>query len=193
MREYDGYRLRLERDADRVRLITKGGYGWTKRYPRIVESGLKNRHKHFVIDGEAIVRGVDGYSDFNALLIPAAINEAIRLETPLHGFTRVVTRDTAYDDQVVPSGSRVLLLYASANRDQRKWHQPERFVTRDNRSHLGFGFGAHVCVRMHLARLEITALMKAFSRRVSRFELGEPKRAINNVLRGFERLPVTVH
>jgi hypothetical protein len=67
MREYDSYRLRLERNADRVRLITKGGYDWTKRYPRIVESALKNRHKHFVIDGEAIVRGVDGYSDFNAL------------------------------------------------------------------------------------------------------------------------------
>jgi bifunctional non-homologous end joining protein LigD len=50
-----------------VRLITKGGYDWTKRYPLIVEAALKNRQKHFVIDGEAIVRGVDGYSDFNAL------------------------------------------------------------------------------------------------------------------------------
>jgi ATP-dependent DNA ligase len=65
--KYDGYRLRLERDGDRVRLITKGGYDWTKRYPRIVEAARKNRHSHFVIDGEAIVRGVDGYSDFNAL------------------------------------------------------------------------------------------------------------------------------
>jgi cytochrome P450 len=46
---------------------------------------------------------------------------------------------------------------------------------------------------MHLARLEITALIKEFARRVSRFELGEPTRAINNVLRGFERLPLTVH
>jgi ATP dependent DNA ligase domain len=65
--KYDGYRLRLERAADRVRLITKRGYDWTERYPRIVEAALKNRQKHFVIDGEAIVRGVDGYSDFNAL------------------------------------------------------------------------------------------------------------------------------
>ena len=65
--KYDGYRVRLERDGDRVRLISKGGYDWTKRYPRIVEAGLKNRQKHFVIDGEAIIRGVDGYSDFNAL------------------------------------------------------------------------------------------------------------------------------
>jgi ATP-dependent DNA ligase len=65
--KYDGYRLRLEREAGRIRLITKGGYDWTKRFPRIVEAARRNRQPRFVIDGEAIVRGVDGYSDFNAL------------------------------------------------------------------------------------------------------------------------------
>ena len=65
--KYDGYRLRLERDGDRVRLITRGGYNWTDRYPWIVESALKNRHRQFVIDGEAVVLGVDGVADFDAL------------------------------------------------------------------------------------------------------------------------------
>jgi ATP-dependent DNA ligase len=65
--KYDGYRLRLERDGDRVRLITRGGYNWTDRYPWIVESALKNRIRQFVIDGEAVVLGVDGVSDFEAL------------------------------------------------------------------------------------------------------------------------------
>jgi bifunctional non-homologous end joining protein LigD len=65
--KYDGYRLRLERDGDRVRLVTRGGYNWTDRYPWIVESALKNRIKQFVIDGEAVVLGVDGVSDFEAL------------------------------------------------------------------------------------------------------------------------------
>jgi len=65
--KYDGYRLFVVREDSRVRLLTKGGYDWTKRYPRIVEAALKNRQKHFVLDGEAIIRGVDGYSDFNAL------------------------------------------------------------------------------------------------------------------------------
>ena len=65
--KYDGFRLRVERDGDRVRLITKGGYDWTKRYPWIVQAALKNRQKHFVIDGEAVILGVDGYSDWNAL------------------------------------------------------------------------------------------------------------------------------
>ena len=65
--KYDGYRLRVERNGDRVRLITRGGYDWTKRYPWIAESALKNRHRHFVIDGEAVILGVDGISDFDAL------------------------------------------------------------------------------------------------------------------------------
>jgi ATP-dependent DNA ligase len=65
--KYDGYRLRIERDGDRVRLITRNGYDWTKRYPWIAESALKNRQKHFVIDGEAVILGVDGVPDFNAL------------------------------------------------------------------------------------------------------------------------------
>ena len=65
--KYDGYRLRVDRYGDRVRLLTRGGYDWTKRYPWIVESALKNRIKQFVLDGEAVVLGVDGISDFNAL------------------------------------------------------------------------------------------------------------------------------
>jgi bifunctional non-homologous end joining protein LigD len=57
----------VERDGDRVRLITRGGYDWTKRFPWIVEAALKNRQKRFVIDGEAVILGVDGISDFDAL------------------------------------------------------------------------------------------------------------------------------
>jgi bifunctional non-homologous end joining protein LigD len=65
--KFDGYRLRLECNGDRVRLITKGGYDWSKRFPWIVEAALKNRQKQFVIDGEAVILGVDGRSDFDAL------------------------------------------------------------------------------------------------------------------------------
>ena len=62
--KYDGYRQRVERDGDRVRLITRGGFDWTKRYPWIVEAARKIRQKRFVLDGEAVVLGVDGISDF---------------------------------------------------------------------------------------------------------------------------------
>jgi bifunctional non-homologous end joining protein LigD len=65
--KYDGYRLKVIREHDRIRLLTKGGHDWTKRYPWIVETARKIRTSQFVIDGEAVVLGVDGVSDFNAL------------------------------------------------------------------------------------------------------------------------------
>ena len=65
--KYDGFRLIVHRDGSRVRLLTRNGHNWADRYPWIVESALKNRNRHFVIDGEAVVLGVDGIADFNAL------------------------------------------------------------------------------------------------------------------------------
>jgi bifunctional non-homologous end joining protein LigD len=65
--KYDGYRLRVERNGDRVRLITRNGFDRTSRNPWIVETALKNRQKQFIIDGEAVILGVDGIPDFNAL------------------------------------------------------------------------------------------------------------------------------
>lgn len=65
--KYDGYRLRIERDGSSVRRISRGGHDWTKRFPWITEAALKNRRKRFVIDGEAVILGADGISDFNAL------------------------------------------------------------------------------------------------------------------------------
>lgn len=127
-------------------------------------------------------------------LVPHAINEAVRLESPIRGFTRHVTRDHDLGGVPLREGDRVLVLYASANRDERRWDDPERFdVTRNVRDHLGFGFGLHVCVGMHLARLEMTALLTALLRRVRRLEAGRPTWTMNNVLRGLEALPMTVH
>jgi ATP-dependent DNA ligase len=57
--KYDGYRLRVERDGDRVRLITKGGHDWSKRYPWITEAARKIKQEQFVLDGEAVILGVE--------------------------------------------------------------------------------------------------------------------------------------
>jgi bifunctional non-homologous end joining protein LigD len=65
--KYDGYRLRVERNRDRVRLLSKSGPDWTKRYPWIVETARKIRKSRFILDGEAVVLGVDGISEFEAL------------------------------------------------------------------------------------------------------------------------------
>jgi cytochrome P450 len=126
-------------------------------------------------------------------LIPNAINEVLRLESPLQGFSRVATADVDVEGYVLPAGSRTLMSYGSANRDERKWQEPDRFdIRRRNADHLGFGHGVHTCVGMHLAKMEITALLKALIRRVRRFELGSTQRVINNVMRGLSKVEVQV-
>ena len=63
----DGYRLIVQREGKRLRLFTRNGHDWSDRYPLIAEAALRNRNNSFVIDGEAVVLGVDGISDFNGL------------------------------------------------------------------------------------------------------------------------------
>jgi bifunctional non-homologous end joining protein LigD len=65
--KHDGYRLIVQREGQRVRLFTRNGHDWSSRYPRIVEAALRNRNSSFVVDGEAVLLGVDGVSDFSGL------------------------------------------------------------------------------------------------------------------------------
>jgi ATP-dependent DNA ligase len=65
--KHDGYRLIVQREGKRVRLLTRNGHDWSNRYPLIVEAALRNRQSSFVIDREAVLLGVDGVSDFNGL------------------------------------------------------------------------------------------------------------------------------
>ena len=127
-------------------------------------------------------------------LLPGAINEALRMEAPIRLFSRYVRAASTFGEVTVPDGDRLIVLYASANRDERKWENPDRFViTRQNRDHVTFGFGIHACSGMHLARMEMTALMNAMLDRVESFEVGEPTLSWNNTLRGYATLPMTVH
>jgi cytochrome P450 len=129
----------------------------------------------------------------NPALIPAAINEVLRIESPIQIFSRYVTRDTDVDGVQIAQGSRVLIMYGSANRDERKWQDPERFdIHRKAAEQLAFGHGEHLCVGLPLARLELRALLASLAKRVKRFEILEVKRCINNTLRGLDRLRVAV-
>lgn len=125
-------------------------------------------------------------------LIPHAVNEVVRLESPISQFSRVTTRDVEVDGGItVPAGSRVLMMYGSANRDERKWEDAERFdIRRKPSDQLGFGFGEHNCVGQALARMEMRALFRALAKRVERFEILDHKPAVNNMLHGIERLEV---
>jgi cytochrome P450 len=123
-----------------------------------------------------------------------AINEVLRIETVIQGFSRVLTEDHTVDGTTMPAGSRVLVLYGSANRDERQFADPARFdITRPNASeHLGLGFGTHSCPGGNLARLELRALLTALLPRVERFELVEAVPKLNNILHGLGTCVVTV-
>ena len=90
-------------------------------------------------------------------LIPQAIEEALRLETPLLNITRLATRDTEIGGVAVPQGSTIMLMLAAANREETRYEEPDRFdITRDNpKPHMSFGHGPHVCLGIHLARVEM--------------------------------------
>lgn len=128
-------------------------------------------------------------------LIPAAINEVIRIRSPIQNFSRYVARDVEIGGVTLPAGARAIVSYASANRDERKWGNPETFdiLRRDSQDHLGFGFGEHNCVGQNLARLEMRSLFTELARHVDRFEVHGAEFAENNVLHGLKSCPVTLH
>lgn len=125
-------------------------------------------------------------------LVSAAIEEAVRLESPIRAFARVANGDQDIEGAVLPGGARTLVMYASANRDERRWEDPERYwIDRPYlNTHLGFGGGRHACAGMHLAKLEMRSLLKAMITLVDDIEVGTPVTRLNNVLRGFESLPM---
>ena len=124
-------------------------------------------------------------------LIPSALNEIVRMESPIRAFSRYVTRDAEFGGAALREGERALMLYACANRDERAYPEPGRFdIARNPRDHLGFGYGTHTCAGMHLARLEMTVMFDALANRVQGFEIVEEHRRPHNTLRGLERLIV---
>ncbi len=131
----------------------------------------------------------------NPKLIPGAINEAVRIESPIQGFSRYAVADYEFDGVTLPAGSRVIVLFGSANRDERHWTDPQTFDIRREgvARHLAFGYGEHACIGMNLARLEMTALFTALAKTVQRFNCIVSERVLNNTLRGFRRLDIRVH
>jgi cytochrome P450 len=148
----------------------------------------------FMLHCLATVEGAFDAVRSDPTLVPSAVNEALRFGSPLKGFTRLASEDVDIDGQTVPKGSRVLILYASANHDERHYDRPDVFVAdRNPRDHVGWGHGPHICVGMHLARLEMEVLLDAIIRHVGRIEVGTPKYLRNNVLQGFTSLPTRFH
>jgi cytochrome P450 len=128
----------------------------------------------------------------NPALIPRAVVENVRLASPIRGFTRRLAADHVAGDVALPAGARVVLLFGAANLDETEFPDPERFdLDRPNKVQLGWGNGAHTCVGIHLAKLEMQALLSAMVPRVRAVEAGEPVRLHNNTLQGISSLPAT--
>ena len=125
-------------------------------------------------------------------LIPNAVNEIVRYESPLRAFSRQARHDTDIAGVSIAAGARVLVIYASANCDEYEWEAPDTFdIRRDATRQLGFGHGAHACAGQGLARLETQAMLRALVERVDRFELTSPPTwVVNNIIRRHERLPL---
>ncbi|QBI20422.1 cytochrome P450 [Egibacter rhizosphaerae] len=125
--------------------------------------------------------------------MPAAVEEFLRLESPAQGLFRTTTRQVEVDGVTLPAGARVMLHYGSANRDPRRYEDPDEadLERAGVRKHLAFGTGIHVCIGAPLARLELRIALTKLLRRLPGPRLaGEPERDTIFFARGLSRLPV---
>ena len=99
-------------------------------------------------------------------LIPSAVEEMVRMVSPVQSFTRTLTEDLVYQGVAMKKGQDVLLLYPSANRDALQFDEPDRFRVDRNPQHLGFGIGSHFCLGANLARMELRVAFEEILRRM---------------------------
>jgi len=126
-------------------------------------------------------------------LIPNAIEEILRYEPPSPVQARYVTRDAEHQGTNVPAGSVMVLLNASANRDERQFEDPDRLdIERKVKRHFSFGYGLHFCLGAHLARLEARVALEELLARFPEWEVDYDNaiQARTSTVRGWEKLPI---
>jgi cytochrome P450 len=131
----------------------------------------------------------------NPAVIPDAVEEVLRFTSPSQYQGRMTMRDVEWHGETVPKGSRILLLTAAANRDEREFPEADRFdVGRRPEQHLALGHGVHFCLGASLARLESRVALEEFSRRFPRYDVDEGKcvRVHMSNVHGYEHVPFSV-
>src|SRR3984885_12412448 len=123
-----------------------------------------------------------------------AFEEVVRRESPVVGFFRTTSEPVDLAGAGLPGDAKVLVFFAGANRDPRRWEDPDRFdIRRKTAGHMGYGIGVHNCVGQVIARMEGEAVFRALAERVASWRLtGEPRPRLNNTLRSLDTLPVAV-
>ena len=126
-------------------------------------------------------------------LLAGIVEEAIRWTTPVQHFMRTAAEDVELGGQQIRKGDWLMINYVAANHDPAQFENPRKFdAARSPNRHLAFGAGAHQCLGLHLARLEMKILFETLLDRIESIELaGEPKRATSTFVGGLKTLPVT--
>lgn len=128
----------------------------------------------------------------NPSIMPMAIDETIRWVTPVKNFFRTATEDCLIGGKEIKKGDSILLVYPSGNRDEEVFDEPFKFkVDRSPNKHLAFGYGAHLCLGKHLAKMEMEILYKELFKRIEKIELnGEPSWVKASFVSGLKSLPI---
>ena len=125
-------------------------------------------------------------------LLDSMVDEIIRLVAPVKHFVRTAIETVDVGGQTIRAGESVALFYASASRDERAFESPSAFdIERSPNKHLAFGFGPHLCLGQHLAKLELRAFFAELTPRLERIELaGEPRMMQSILTSGLKSLPI---
>jgi cytochrome P450 len=159
--ELDGQQLSDEEIVAFLRLLLPAGAETTYRSSSNLLFGLLSDRAQW----EAI--------EHDRSLIPQAIEEGLRWEPPLTITARTCVRDTTLEGTEIAAGSAITACIGSANHDETRWDDPERFdIFRPQKPHLAFAFGPHMCLGMHLARMETTVLLNALLDRLPNLRFG---------------------
>ena len=186
--------------------------GWAKRATRLgIESGMNPAHaaelmRDYIAPSLDTTISAIGYGVMlfarnpdqwsllreNRDLMKNAIEEIVRLNTPIRAFTRYLSENIEVAGIELLKDSRVLIVFGAANRDAEKFPDPNRFdIQRKTTGHVGFGQGVHACLGMNLARLEMDCLFNALADRVERFEItGEIRPGVNSTIHSLASVPV---
>lgn len=126
--------------------------------------------------------------------IPAALEEVLRFDGPQQNFKRTTTQEVTLHGQTIPPDQPVYLLYGAANRDERRFEDPDRFDIRRKQSrHLSFGDGIHHCIGAPMARLEGQIVLETVLRELPDYSLADgAERISSHAVRGFRTLPVEI-
>ena len=179
--EIGGRRLEDLEIASHLQTLVIGG---TDTTPKVIASALLHLYREPDQRARLVVSTAE---------IPHAFAEALRIDVPPQFMARTVATETALHGKTLQPGQGVLLLYASANRDEREYTDPDHFnVTRRARRHLGFGHGAHVCIGAHVAALEGRVVLEEILAHSPEYGIDETRivRRSADQLRGMTSLPL---